>query len=229
MKYEIKGTPFPVVECTLDANESMNCEAGAMSYMSGNMLMETHGGGLGKMFSRAFSGESMFNNTYTAQNTEGMIAFASKFPGQLLAIELKDGKEIILQKSAYLASTVGVNREVVFNKKLSTGLFGGEGFIMQKCSGNGIVFVELDGSVVEKELKDRETMQLDTGYLAMMDSTCSIDITSVKGLKNKLLGGEGFFNTTITGPGKVYIQTMPIYQLAQSIIPYVPTSSSGTD
>lgn len=225
MKYEIKGAPLPVVECMLEAGESIVCESGAMSWMTSNMKMETSGGGLGKMFSKAFSGESMFQNIYTAQGAPGTIALASSFPGNIVAIEVKPGQEVVCQKSAFLASTPGVELSIFFQKKLGAGFFGGEGFIMQKLSGTGLAFVEIDGSVVTKELAAGEQLVIDTGYLAMMDASCSMDIVTVKGLKNKLLGGEGFFNTVVTGPGKVSLQTMPVYQVAGAIRPFIPTGN----
>lgn len=225
MKYEVKGAPLPVVECYLDAGESIICEGGAMSWMTPNMQMETSGGGLGKMFSKAISNEQIFSNKYTAMGGSGMIAFASSFPGNILALEIGPGKEVICQKSAFLAATPGVELSVHVNKKLGAGFFGGEGFIMQKLSGNGIAFVEIDGYVETKMLEAGQQIIVDTGYLAMMDATCTMDIQTVKGLKNALLGGEGFFNTVITGPGRVSLQSMPAYQVANSIKPYIPTKS----
>ena len=221
MQYQIKGTPLPVVECSLQPGESMVCEAGSMSWMSANMHMETSGGGLGKMFSKAFSGEKMFQNIYTAEGGPGVIAFASSFPGNIMAIEVGPGKEIVCQKSAFLASTPGVQLSIFFNKKVGAGLFGGEGFIMQKLSGNGLAFIEIDGSVVEKTLAPGEQIVIDTGYLAMMDASCSIDVVTVKGVKNALLGGEGLFNTIVTGPGRVYLQTMPASAVAGAVRPYI--------
>ncbi len=223
MTYEIKGIPLPVVECHLEANESVKCESGSMGWMTSNMEMTTSGGGLGKMFSRAFSGESLFQNIYTAKGSDGSIAFTSSFPGKIVAVELSDGKELVCQKSAFLASTMGIELSVFFQKKLGAGFFGGEGFVMQKISGNGTVFLEFDGEIIEKELAAGEKLVLDTGYLAMIDATCKIDIESVKGLKNKFLGGEGWFNTTVTGPGKVYIQTMPACKVAGTLKQYIVT------
>lgn len=225
MKYEVKGAPLPVVECTLEAGESMICEGGAMSWMSSNMKMETSAGGIGKMFSKAFSGEKLFQNRYTAEGGPGSIAFASSFPGNIVAIEIQPGQEVICQKSAFLASTPGVELSIFFQKKLGAGFFGGEGFIMQRLSGQGLAFVEIDGSVVTKELAAGEQIIVDTGYLAMIDGTCSIDIQTVKGVKNVLLGGEGLFNTVVSGPGRVSLQTMPTYQVANAIRPYIPTSN----
>lgn len=223
MKYSIEGAPLPVVICDLEPGETMITEKGAMSWMTPNMKMETTGGGVGKMVGRMFSGEAMFQNRYTAEGGPGQIAYASSFPGSILAFEIGAGKEIIAQKSAFLASEAGVTLSVAFQKKLGGGFFGGEGFIMQRLSGNGIAFVEIDGYVKEYELADGETMVIDTGYLAAMDITCKMDIASVKGLKNKFLGGEGFFNTVVTGPGKIYLQSMPINQMAGAISPFIAT------
>lgn len=222
MKYEIKGTPLPVVICYLDNGEQMITEKGAMSWMSPNMKMETLGGGVGKMFGRMLSGESMFINQYTAQG-DGMIAFASSFPGTILAFDIAPGKEIIVQKSGFLAAQAGVQLSTHFQRKIGAGLFGGEGFIMQKLSGNGLAFAEIDGAVMEYQLEQGQQMILDTGYLAAMEPTCKMEIQQVAGLKNKLLGGEGFFNTSVTGPGKIWIQTMPINNVAGSIAPFIAT------
>ena len=224
MKYEIKGTPMPALIVSLDAGESIDCENGAMAWMSGNLDLETKGGGIGKMFSRAVSGESLFTQTYKAVGEPGFIAFASCFPGNILAVELNGSNTIIAQKGAYLASSVGVNREIAFQKKVGAGFLGGEGFIMQKFSGTGYVFLEIDGSTVEYELGNNEKIVLDTGYLAMMDATCTMDVETVKGgAKNMLLGGEGFFNTVVTGPGKVVVQTMPASKVAGAISAYIPS------
>lgn len=226
MKYEIKGTPLPVVVCNLEAGESLKTEKGAMSWMSGNMQMETNaGGGLGKMFSRAISGESIFQNVYTSQGGPGMIAFASSFPGNILAMEVSANRTVIAQKSAFLASEKDVNMEIFFQKKLGAGFFGGEGFIMQKFTGNGMVFLEIDGSIVEYDLAPGETMILDTGHLAVMDGTVSIDIQTVKGVGNVLFGGEGLFNTKVTGPGHIWLQTMPASNVASALSPYMVKNS----
>ena len=222
MKYQIKGEPMPVVICRLEAGESVICESGAMSWMSPNLEMQTSGGGAGKMFGRMFSGESMFQNRYTANGGSGMIAFASKFPGDIRAVEITPDAPVICQKGAFLASTEGVEMSVAFQQKFSTGLFGGEGFIMQKLSGSGTAFIEIDGSTVEYNLERGQQMLIDTGYLAMMDATVKMEIQKVKGLKNAMFGGEGLFNTLVTGPGRVVIQTMPISGFAQLIANLIP-------
>ena len=223
MRYEIKGGSFPVVICNLENGEKMITEKGSMAWMSPNMQMETHGGGLGRMFSKAFSGESMFQNHYTAKGGPGMIAFTSSFPGEIKVLEIGPGQEMIVQKSAFLASEAGVNLSIHFQKRMGAGFFGGEGFIMQRISGTGTVFLEIDGSAIEYELAAGEQMIIDTGHLALMDNTCTMDIQTVKGgAKNMLLGGEGLFNTVVTGPGKITLQTMPKTSLVNAISSMLP-------
>ena len=190
MNYTIEGEPLPAVICNLEDGETMITEKGAMSWMSPNMQMETtSNGGIGKMFGRAFSGESMFVNRYTARNGNGLIAFASSFPGSIRAFNIAPGQEIIAQKSAFLASTAGVELSVFFQKRVASGFFGGEGFIMQKLSGNGVVFLEFDGYIKEYELAPGQQIIIDTGYLAAMTPTCSVEIQTVPGVKNILFGG----------------------------------------
>lgn len=224
MRYEIKGGAFPVVTCELSDGERMITERGSMVWMTPNMSMETKGGGLGKMFSKMFSGESMFQNIYTAKGS-GMITFGSSFPGKILALDIRPGQDMILQKSAFLASEAGVELSIHFNKKLGAGLFGGEGFIMQRLSGSGTAFAEIDGELVEYELAGGEQLVVDTGNVAGFTDGVKMEIREVPGLKNKLLGGEGLFNTVLTGPGKVWLQTMPISGVASALLPYIPTGN----
>ena len=225
MQYEIKGEPMPVVICKLQNGESVNCESGAMSWMSPNMQMETVGGGAGKMLGRLFSGETMFQNKYTA-NGEGTIAFASSFPGSIRAVEVDSSHPVVIQKKAYLASEPGVELSVFFQKKGMAGFFGGEGFVMQQLTGNGTAFLEIDGSVVEYTLGAGQQIVVNTGNVAMLDATCSIDVQQVKGVKNMLFGGEGLFNTVITGPGKVLLQTMPLSSFVNTIAALLPSKNS---
>lgn len=226
MKYEIKGDTLPVVICQLESGETMITESGAMAWMSPNMNMETTtNGGFGKAFGRMFSGESLFQNRYTAKGGPGIIAFASSFPGSIKAFEIGPGKEYIFQKKTFLAGESGVNISVHFQKKFASGFFGGEGFILQKISGRGIVFAEFDGHVVEYDLKPGQQIIVDSGYLAAMESTCQMDVQTVPGVKNALFGGEGIFNTVVTGPGHIWLQTMPIYSVAGAIRPYIPTGN----
>ena len=224
MRYEIQGGAFPIVVCRLSGGEQMITEKGSMVWMSPNIQMETQGGGLGRMFSKAFSGESMFQNIYTARG-DGMITFGSSFPGQIKAVDIGPGREMILQKNAFLAAEAGVELSIHFNKKLGLGFFGGEGFILQRLSGSGTAFVEIDGALVEYELGPGERLVVDTGNVAGFTPGVEMDIQQVPGLKNKLLGGEGLFHTILTGPGRVWLQTMPICNVAASIRPFIPTGN----
>ena len=224
MTYEIQGGSFPVVVCTVDANETMITEGGGMSWMTPNMNMETSSnGGLGKMLGRMVTKESLFQNNYTAQGGPGMIAFASSLPGEIMALEIGPGKDYVCQKSSFLASTSGVELSTFFQKKLGAGFFGGEGFIMQKLTGNGVAFVEIDGSAIRYNLQPGQQLVVDTGHVVLMSSTCQMDVQMVKGVKNVLFGGEGLFNTIVTGPGEVVMQTMPVPKLAGAIQPYIIT------
>ncbi len=225
MQYNIKGGVFPVVVCQLQDSESMITEKGSMVWMTPNMEMETIGGGIGKMFSKAISGESMFQNIYTARGA-GMITFGSSFPGRIVPIQISPGHEMILQKSAFLASERSVELSIHFNKKAGAGFFGGEGFIMQRLSGSGMAFAEIDGELVEYTLAPGQQLLIDTGNVAGFEPSVSIDIQQVKGIKNKLLGGEGFFNTLLTGPGKIWLQTMTLPSVAASLKPYLPSGNS---
>lgn len=224
MEYRIEGKPLPVVICQLSAGETMITERGSMSWMSPNMKMETTtGGGLGKALGRMFAGEAMFQNRYTAQGGPGMIAFASSFPGSIRAVDIDPQHPIVVQKSGFLASESGVDLSIFFQKKAAAGFFGGEGFILQKLSGHGTAFLEIDGSAVEYDLQPGQQIVIDTGNLAMIDVTCSVDVQSVKGVKNVLFGGEGLFNTVVTGPGRVVLQTMPISNFAGAIAAILPS------
>lgn len=218
MDYKVIGEPLPTVICDVAPNETVITEGGGMSWMTPNMKMETTAGGLGKAFGRLFSGESLFLNKYTAQGAPGQIAFCSSFPGSIRAINVTE-RPMIIQKRSFLASQDTVELSVFLQKKLGAGLFGGEGFIMQKLSGTGIAFVEIDGNAIEYQLEAGQKLIVDTGYLAAMDATCSIDIQTVPGMKNMLFGGEGLFNTVVTGPGKVILQSMPLNQLQSLIVP----------
>lgn len=212
MKFEISGGNLPVVVLTLEKNESIVTERGAMSWMSETIEMKTNA--KKGAFGRLFSGESMFQNTFTATKDGDYIALSSSFPGQILAFDVSN-KGLIVQKRAFLAKEEQVEMKVYFQKKVGAGFFGGEGFIMQQFSGNGYVFLEIDGSLKEYDLKPGETIIIDTGYLAAMEPTVKFDIVTVSGAKNVLFGGNGLFNTKLTGPGKVWIQSMPLNRLIQ--------------
>ena len=222
MQYRIEGGSLPAVILTLNAGEAILSEVGGRTWSRGSVLTETKAeGGAGKALGRMFMGESLFMNTYTAQGA-AEIAFSSSFPGRIVARELAPGQSIVCQKRAFLCATYGVELAVHFQKKLGAGLVGGEGFIMQRITGPGLVFLEVDGYCQEYDLQPGEQLICDTGVLAIMDATCQMDVQMVKGVKNVLFGGEGLFDTVITGPGKVHLQTMTISKLANQMIPYLP-------
>ncbi|MBR4207987.1 MAG: TIGR00266 family protein [Lachnospiraceae bacterium] len=227
MQYNITGGNLPVVIMQLEAGESVRCESGAMSWMDAGINMETNtGGGMGKLLGRMFTGESLMLNTYTATQP-GEIAFASSFPGSIVAYQVQPGRPIMAQKGAYLASIGNVEMSVGFQKKIGGGFFGGEGFLMQKFEGDGIVFFEIDGSTVEYDLQPGQRKVIDTGYLAIMDASVTLDVEMVKGVKNMIFGGEGLFNTILTGPGHITLQTMPIPNTAATLYRYMPHPSSN--
>ena len=223
IKYDIQGGTLPVLVCYPEEGQCLKTERGAMSWMSPNMQMTTNAGGLGGVFGRMVTGESIFMNEYRAIGGAGHIAFASSFPGSIIAYQVSPGNDIIVQKRGFLAMEEGLQLSVAFQRKFGAGLFGGEGFIMQKISGEGLVFLEIDGSCTRYDLQPGQSIIVDTGYLAAYTGNCTIDIQTVKGLKNVVFGGEGLFNTVITGPGTVYLQSMPIYGVANAIRPYIPT------
>ncbi len=230
LKYEIEGGNLPVVICYPTTGQTLCTEIGSMSWMSPNIHMETNsGGGIKKALGRLLSGGSIFLNEYTPSGGDGMIAFASSFPGSIIPYQVSEGNGIIVQKRSFLAMEKGLDLSVYLQKRLGSGLFGGEGFIMQKITGNGLVFLEIDGYCKEYDLAANESIVVDTGYLAAMSESCTMDIQTVKGIKNIFFGGEGLFHTKITGPGKVYIQSMPIINTANALIPYLPTPSSDSD
>lgn len=226
MNYSISGDNLPVLRVELGQGERIECEAGAMSWMDEGIVMQTQGGGLGKMFGRAFTGEHMFLNEYVAERP-GEIAFASKFPGSIRAVQISEGNGLIVQKGSYLATVGNINSEVFFQKKIGKGLFGGEGFLMRRFTGSGIVFLEIDGSAHEYELAPGQKKIIDTGNLAAMSESCSLDIQTISGVKNILFGGEGLFNTVITGPGKIILQSMPISSTAMKLYQYMPHPTAG--
>jgi uncharacterized protein (TIGR00266 family) len=231
ISYRIDGTTLQVVTIELEPGELVYSESGGMSWMTGNVEMRTHsGGGLGKMFKRALSGEALFITDFYVNNNRGTVAFASEFPGKIIPFDLRPGESIIVQKDAFMCAEKSVEFDMAFRKRLGTGFFGGEGFIMQRITGPGLAFLEVDGEVVEFELQPGQQLKVDTGHLAAMESTVDFDVTMVKGFRNILLGGEGLFLASVRGPGKVWLQTMPMSKLAQKVAQFLPQAgpkSSG--
>lgn len=222
MKYEIWGNMMPAVTFSLEAGESIYTQSGGMSWMTDQMEMTTNmHGGLAKGIGRMFGGESLFMATYTAKAPNQQITLASSVPGEIKIFEIRPGYDIIAQKGAFLCATPGVELKA-FVTNAKGGFFGGEGFILQQYIGQGLVFCELDGAIREIELAAGQKMVIDTGNVAAWESSVTYNSQMVKGFKNVLFGGEGLFLTTLTGPGKVWLQTMSVSELAKRIIPYVP-------
>lgn len=223
MRYEVIGGAFPAVVCYLNRGEAMKSEAGAMLWMDSCMEMGTSGGGAGKVFGRMFSGESLFLNTYTA-HADGKIAFGACVPGRILPLQVSPQRTLIVQKNGFLACEPSVDLDIHIQEKIGKGVFGGEGFVMQRISGQGMAFLECDGDLVEYELAPGQDLLVDTGHVLAFENTVGFEIKRIQGAKNVMLGGEGLFNTRVVGPGKVWLQTMPISSLANAIRPFIPTS-----
>lgn len=224
MRYNIEGGMLPIVEVTLENGEKIITQGGGMIWMSPNLQMETVGGGIGKMFGKMMTGESIMQNHYTAMGGQGFITLASSFPGSIIPFEIQPNMPLIVQKSGFLASAPTVELSVHYNKNLGAGFFGGEGFIMQKLSGHGTAFIEIDGYCKQYNLAPGQQLIVDTGNLAAMDASCQMEIQRIKGVKNMLLGGEGLFNTVVTGPGRVFLQSHPISTVAGAIRPFITTN-----
>lgn len=228
MKYDIKGGSMPTLDLFLSPGEAVFTESGGMAWMRGNINMETSTrGGLLKGLARSLSGESLFLTTYSCKDGQAMITFTPEAPGTILALELGSGESRICQKDAFMVAEESVSLEMHFRKKLGSGLFGGEGFILQKLTGPGLAWVEIAGEVREYALQAGETMQVDPGHLAMYEPSVNYDIARVKGVKNILFGGEGLFLATLTGPGKIWLQTLPLSNLASKLMQYMPVKTSS--
>ncbi len=224
MKYEIANQPFTVLTLYMEAGESIKCQSGAMAWMTPGIIMETKTGGLGGMFKKMIVGESLALNHYTAERA-GELTLAKHSPGDILAFNISE-TPIIAQKTAFLASTENVNMDIYIQHKAGVGFFGGEGFLMQKYSGSGFAWLEIDGAVQERVLEPGERLIVDSGFVAAMEASCTMEIQTIKGAANIFLGGEGLFNTVVTGPGKVWLQTMPINALAMNLYAYMPHPSN---
>ena len=223
MKYEIFGGSFPAAEVSLDIGEEVFTQAGAMAWSDQSIEMSTNSdGGFFKSIGRAFAGTSLMFVTHRATQNDSKITFSSSFPGTILPFTIDDNHSYLAQKSAFLVADPGVKIDATVNKKFWAGLLGGEGFVLQKFTGNGILLAEIDGSVQEVDLKPGQQIKVETGHIALFESTVTYDIQTVKGFKNTIFGGQGFFLTTLTGPGKVYLQTLTAMDLARSISPYIP-------
>lgn len=227
MQYKVFGDKLPAVSIRMDAGESIYTQSGGMSWMTDSFRMETNvKGGLMKGLGRMLSGESLFMATFTATAPGSEITLASSFPGEIRVFEMDGRKTYIAQKSAFLCATPGVTLSTIFTKRFGAGLFGGEGFVLQKYTGNGLMFLELDGSIIEKQLAPGEKLKVDTGNIALFEESVSYDIETVKGFTNILFGGEGLFLAVLTGPGKVWLQTVNASNFAARLLPYIPSKGS---
>lgn len=225
MKYRLMGQVMPAVEMLLGSGESVYTQSGGMCWMSEGIDMNTNTrGGLMKGLGRMFAGESMFMATYTSRWEDGMIAFAATVPGDIYPLDLRETGPMTCQKGAFLCAQSSVDLNVVFTKKLRSGFFGGEGFILQELTGDGMAFLEVDGNLVEKTLAPGEVLKVDTGNVVGFQSSMQYDIEMIKGGMNIFLGGEGLFMTKLTGPGKVLLQTQNFAEFAGRIAGYMPTS-----
>ena len=229
MKYEIIGGSFPAANVTLDAGETVVTQSGAMAWSDADIEMSTNAeGGFLKSLGRMFSGASLMFVRHTAVRDDSHITFSASFPGTIREFEIDDEHEYYAQKSAFLVADESVIIDASVNKNFWAGLLGGEGFILQKFTGEGKVLAEIDGSVVEVDLAPGEQIKVETGHVALFEGTVTYDVESVKGFKNIFFGGQGLFLTTLTGPGKVWLQTLTAQDMAQKLIPYMPSSSGSS-
>lgn len=227
MRYEIHGTVMQTLDIFLDRGESMYTESGGMAWMKGEIEMKTNTkGGLMAGLGRKLAGESLFMTTYTSQQQGALIVFTPEAPGKILDMQLEAGQSLICQKDAFMCAQESVELKMHLKKKLGAGFFGGEGFILQKITGPGLVFLEIPGEVREYELAAGESMKIDPGHIAAFEPTINYDITMIKGLTNVLFGGEGLFLATLTGPGKIWLESLPLSNLAGKLAQYMPVKSS---
>lgn len=224
MQYEIKGDVMQSVEVTLVQGQSVRTESGGMAWIRGDVHMETKmPGGLMGGLMRKVSGESFFMTTYTAQSNMAKVTFTPYAPGKIVPFDLTGGGEVIMQRNAFMVADVAIDLNIAFQRKLGAGFFGGEGFIMQRISGEGLAFAEIPGEVEMVELAPGETIKVDPGHVAVYETTVNFDITRIKGAANVLFGGEGLFIASLTGPGKVWLQTLTLPDLASRLAPLMPS------
>ena len=223
MRYEISGTLLQSVDVYLSQGESVYTESGGMAWMRGSIEMKTGTkGGLMAGLGRKLAGESLFMTTYTCRSGEGLVVFTPEAPGRVLDFQLDAGQSLICQKDAFMCAEASAKLEMHFRKKIGAGLFGGEGFILQKITGPGTVFLEIPGEVREYTLAAGEMMQIDPGHIALFEPTVNYDIARVKGMANVFFSGEGLFLAKLTGPGRIWLQTLPLSNLAGKLARYMP-------
>jgi uncharacterized protein (TIGR00266 family) len=223
MQYEIIGDNLQMAKIALQPGEGIFAEAGTMVNMSGNMLMEAQlKGGILAGLKRAVSGESLFLTRFTPREGAGFVSFAGSMTGRIFPLRVSPGSEFIAQKSAFLCCEEPVSLDIAFTKKLRAGFFGGEGFILQRITGTGTAFLRCCGDIIELDLKAGEVVRVQTGLVVGFGETVSYDIALAGGITTALFGGEGLFVTTLTGPGKVVLQSMDLARIAGTLLPYLP-------
>lgn len=223
MEYAVDGTVLQTVTCKLSAGETLYTQSGGMAWMTGEVEMKTSSGGLLAGLKRSMSGSSFFITDYSCRSGSASITFSAEVPGKIIPLQLRHGEEMIVQKDGFLAAEKSVQLDIFFQRKLGAGFFGGEGFILQKLQGPGVAFVQLSGEIVEAQLSPGQLMRVDTGHVGMFEPSTAFDVEMVKGVRNIFFGGEGLFFATLRGPGRVWLQTMPISKLAARINSYLPS------
>ncbi len=229
MKYQLSGTIMQTLAIDLEPGEIIFSQTNSMCWMNDSIEMDTHtGGGFVSGLMRSFGGGSFFITDFKSRG-DGHIAFAPRFPGTILPVQLSEGQSLICRKETFLCAEKSVTLEIAWQKRIGAGFFGGAGFILQKVSGPGTVFLDLSGEVVEKDLAPGEHLLVHAGHVGVMDPTVQFDIQMVRGFKNIVFGGEGLFLATLTGPGHVMLQSMPIMNLADEISRYLPITSDSVN
>ena len=233
MEAQVKGTTMPVLEMTLQPGDKIVAEAGELSWMSDTIKLLTTtqtGGAKGVLgvVKRAVGGGGIFMTEYEAEGGPGMVAFATKLPGQIMPVPIREGAGYMVHRHGFLCATEGVQVSMGFQRKLGAGIFGGEGFVLQKVTGNGDAWVELDGEVMVYDLQPGQTLRVHPGHVGMFQENVAFDIATVPGIKNKFFGGDGLFLAKLTGPGRIWLQTLPLSNLAQAIQPYLPQATGGS-
>jgi len=231
MQSRITGTTMPVLEFILENNEAIISEAGELSWMGPSIQMTTHtqfggGGGIFGVIKRVAGGGSIFMTEYRAMGGPGEVAFATKLPGHIVPVEVAPGHEYMIHRHGFLCATPQIQISVAFQQSLGAGIFGGEGFLLQKLSGQGIAWLELSGELVVRDLQPGENLRVHPGHVGAFQSSVSFQITTVPGIKNMIFGGDGIFLASLTGPGRIWLQTLPISKLAHAIEPYIPREAS---
>ena len=223
MNYEISGTLMQTVAINLEPGETVYSQTNTMAWMNDGVAMDTHtGGGLFAGLKRTFGGGSFFVTDFTATGQKGHVAFAPRFPGTIIARELRGGESLICRKETFLVAQKSVTLELAWQKRIGSGFFGGNGFLLQKLTGPGIVWLDLSGELIERELAAGERLLVHAGHVGVFEPTVSFDIQMISGFKNLLFGGEGLFLATLTGPGRIWLQSMPIMNLAEELARYLP-------